>query len=93
VAVPTRPGVPLAGVDTTVECLVLSDMVIVYVFVSDLKLYKSRLPEDAFQSAPGRAKPGPTSSAVSSRHCRSFLCLHLLNSTAFSSSNRYCFGY
>jgi hypothetical protein len=58
-AVPARPGVPLAGVDATVECLVLSDMVTLCMSVVDLKLYKSRLEEDAFQSAPARAKPGP----------------------------------
>lgn len=54
---PARPpGVPLAGVDATVECLVLSDMM--SVLLTDLKLSKTRFEEDAFQIASTRAKPG-----------------------------------
>ena len=58
-AVPARLGVPRAGVDATVECLVLSDILSVSVSVSDLKLSKSRFEEDAFQNASARAKPRP----------------------------------
>jgi hypothetical protein len=74
--VPARPpGVPLAGVDATVECLVLSDMM--SVFLTDLKLSKSRFEEDAFQIASARAKPGRAFCFLATLSCLSS-CLFMI---------------
>jgi len=67
-AVPARPGVPLAGVDATVECLVLNDMMFVSLAASTLKLSKSHFEEDAFRSAsiaPSPARSFPFSHPLS----------------------------